>query len=817
MTDLVLDAVAELVKGPAEPWRGRAVIDLLAQARGSRPSGDPELTRRVRERARDRGGPLDEMALILCDGGWRVPGAHEPHPAKERSHRPAEWRLPEVARTMPAIPVDDSIGPAEWRRAAGFTVVSRALDERRGLVEALLRSLGGSAAPLPAEWATTLERLAERVGASDTERTGKDGAVAAEIAANWDGFLRSVLAVLPPDIRDDPGPSDPDPLADARFLPAENGRLLAVADEAQLFFRPRRSADDAAGFAGSVPDSLKQVVAFLHPGVKTHEDRRQRNTPVQKFLDGRFVQGFRQENLLQMIIRSLPKLPATHGSAAATRCAEALAWTLEIVGPEEQERLLPLLGRLPVACTDGWFQMKDTVFGPQWEGRSGDRLLTLTDALPDAEAQLLGHALLPPGDDRWRTDVSNRSDLFARAGVADGIRLVACDPVRFWMSRSHTKLPEAAPSSVRQSAWNDWRKAAIDEVRPHHKGHFEYELRAVNALPVLHREDLGDTARHALSELILASLAHWADGWEDATIRKTTPWHWSQTVTSPLRHWLATQPWLHDGPYAGTEQPLSQRWFVPEYLLRGRPGQFRHLWPLPLPLARRLAEDEELLSALTKLGLNVYPTEDARTGPALLEALADAKERNVMPVGGFDVFLGQVRRAWKHFDPDRSLPTRFIVRTKPRTAITRTADALNDVYLPDDEANTRSLREHEQPIMAILRDEALAVGKRLRKLGATSASGLTESCMVDGRRVVASAGGDRALDMPDRDRTLNLADGTQTPRCGRSPLASSRAPGPARSRRREPRRTRHESLATSRASSAARPRPPMPDHPDGAL
>ncbi len=53
VTDLALDAVLELVRGPAEPWRGRAVIDLLAQA-GSPPSDDPELTRRLRERARDR-------------------------------------------------------------------------------------------------------------------------------------------------------------------------------------------------------------------------------------------------------------------------------------------------------------------------------------------------------------------------------------------------------------------------------------------------------------------------------------------------------------------------------------------------------------------------------------------------------------------------------------------------------------------------------------------------------------------------------------------------------------------------------------------
>lgn len=766
VADLVLDTTVDLLEGDAEVWRGRAVIDLIALV-GDPPGAAQALTNRVLEQALDRDAPLDQMALILCDVGGREPAdfwGAIPAVLDDDPIGPAEWRLPGVARAMPTVPDDDPVGASEWRRAAGFTVVSRALDERCDRVEALLRSLGGSPAPLPEEWATTLERLAERVGPRRPERTGDSDAGASNVAIGWDSFLRSVLAVLPGGIRAEPGPSDPDSLADSRFLPAEDGRLLAATDDARLFFRPRRGADDAADFAGSVPESLQHVVAFLHEGVKTLEGQRQRNTPVQKFLDGRFVHRFRRVELLQrLIIPSLPEFPANHGSDAAARCADALAWTLEIVGSEEHERLRPLLGRLPVACTDGWFPMKDAVFGPRWEGRYGEHLQTLADALQDAANRILGHALLPPGDDRWRTDVSDRADLFAWAGVAEGIRLAPCETIPFEMSRAHPSLPDAAPASVPKPAWDDWRRAAIDEVRPHYKRTYKYEIRDVFALPELHREDLDDTARHSLSELVLASLKHWADGWEDATIRKTTPRHWSQPVTSPLKHWLTTQPWLVGGPRADTGKPLSERWFVPEYLLRGKPGHFRHLSPLPLALARRLALDEGLLRALTTLGLNVYPTEDARTGPALLEALADAMDRNFMPVGGFDVFLGQVRRAWKHLDPDRGLPTRFIVRTGPRTATMRPEEALSDVYLPDDEANTRSLREHEQPIMAILQNEARgSVGECLEVLGARRASGLTEDCIVNGRRVVDRAGQDRTLDRPDRDRTLSGAGGTQT-------------------------------------------------------
>jgi len=216
------------------------------------------------------------------------------------------WQLPEVARTMPAVSDDDPIGPSEWRGQSGFTVVSSALDERRTAVEALLRSLGGSPSPRTEEWAKTLGLVAEHVSRDNVKVT-------------WHEFLNS------------------------------------------------RDADDAADFVGSIPDPLKDRIAFLHPEVRTLEGRPQRNTEVQKFLDGRFVQSFRREDLLRnVVIPSLPELPAEHESPKAKACAETLDWTLKLIGEEEQDTLLPLLGRLPVACIGGWFAMRDAVFGPGW-------------------------------------------------------------------------------------------------------------------------------------------------------------------------------------------------------------------------------------------------------------------------------------------------------------------------------------------------------------------------------------------------------------------------------------------------------------------
>ena len=719
LTDLMIDAVVELVEDSPEPWRGRAVIDLLAPVAGS-PTSDQAhpLAHRLRQRAFERARPLTQLPLILCDTGWHLPG---------------------VARTMPVIPDHDPIGPEDWRSQAGFIVASGALDQRREAVKALIGSLDGRPSPEDQEWACSLENMAEQIGRC-------------RVTATWNDFLHSVLGILPTKLRSEPKWSDTDPLLEARFLPTEDNRLLAASDTVQIFFRPRRGDDDAADYVGSIPGSLRQRIAFLDPEVKTHEERQRRNTEVQKFLDGRFVRSFRREDLLRdVVLPSLPELPAAHGTSAGSSCAETLRWTLEMIGQEGQESLLRKLSRLPVACVGGWFPMREAVFGPGWEGRLGDQLGTLADCLPDEDRhRLLQNALLPPNDPCWTVNVSKRGDLFALAGVADGFRLQTYEPMRFSMSASSPGLPTECPVGIPRSEWNDWRDAFREQIAPKYHNWFQYELKGVRLLPLgdlFHRKDIADPPRRALADLILASLTRWDNGWGEVTITKVEGWNWSQRTTSPLKHWLSSLSWLDDGQPGG-RQPLHQRWYVPESYLRGQRGRFRHLAPLSLELAQRLADDNELLRALQELGLNVFPTEDVLTGPDLLEALAEvAQHEKDMPAGGFDVFLGQVRHAWRHFDPDRGLPAHFLVRTRGRTLTVRTADELNDVYLPDHSARTRSLREHGQPILAMRPEEARApVGVRLHESGARRAAGLEERCFIDGRSDVQATAGAQTLD-----------------------------------------------------------------------
>ena len=740
--ELCLDAAMGLVKGNAEGWRGRAVVDLLASTDRPTDSDAPSLMERLRQRELDRGGDLSSVALILCDEGW---------------NRPAD------ARTMPHFPEDDLIGKAHWRERAGFAVVSDDLDGRRGAVRALLAGLGGSPDPTEHEWANTIDRLAAQV---------RDR----RIDIGWHEFLNSVLAALPPELRSESRGPAPDPLANARILPTHDGRLLSASDPAQVFFRPRRGADDAAEFVGRIPDSLQDRIAFLHRDVRTHEGPQQRNTQVQKFLDGRFAQNFRREDLLRdVVVPALPDLPVPHGCPDARRCSEILDWTLALVGRGEPEipseapglhtasTLLPLLRNLPVGCGSGWVAIRDAIFGPGWPGRQGARVEELAtelrssghDHAREAAERLSATWLLPPGDRRWgnaaieeEAAIEERADFLAQAGVVDGLRLRTADPRRFSMSATDKSLPRKAPESTPQKRWNDWRQAARTEVQLGYVSFFEYELSGVYLLPELDSvDDLAAAGQRALSELILVSLVHWKEGWERTRITKKKGSSWSTTVSSPLRHWLRTLPWLLDGQRR--PRTLDQRWLVPESLLQGQRGRFSHLAALSLKLAHRLSEERELRKALERLGLQVYPTEDDRTGPELLEALAVACDEGEMPAGGFDVLLGQVRHAWRYMDPARGLPSRFLVRTRPRSFEIRGTEALTDVYIPDHGARTRSLREQGKPILEMHADEARrAVGARLDEMRVRRASALSERCLADDRPA-----GDAAQRAPSLDET----------------------------------------------------------------
>ena len=191
-------------------------------------------------------------------------------------------------------------------------------------------------------------------------------------------------------------------------------------------------------------------------------------------------------------------------------------------------------------------------------------------------------ALLPPDDPRWGTFVEDRDELFTRMGVVDGLRLQSVPEVCFFMSEWSYELPTKAPVGILQTAWDDWRNAVCENVKPYYSSKFDYTLDGIQLLPeIYYLPKLSAAGRNVLSDLVLASLESWPAGWHSITITKCEGQAWSCSVTSPLSYWLKTQAWLSDG---NTVKPLSHRWLVPLSLLQGQVARFQHLDPLSLDL-----------------------------------------------------------------------------------------------------------------------------------------------------------------------------------------------------------------------------------------
>ena len=714
VADLCLHVIEHLLAGEPNDIQGRALVDILG-ARGELGSTNKNMLELVFERAKNRGDNIKDCALVFCDDGWATAT---------------------TARAMPDVADGIAICPADWRRAAAFSVISGALDGRESRVKALVDGLDGSLTPTDAEWSNSVEALARLVQSG-------------EIDATWDDFLTNLLDALPYSLEKRPWVGAVDELASSRFLPAQDGRLIRATDDVRMFFQPRRGVDDAEELVDTIPDSLKARIAFLHGDVLTHEEgSRSRQTPVRQFLNGRFVDEFgRKEIVDKVVLKAVPRLPAVFGSPESDLCSELLDWTIRLLGDEYSDALMDLLFELPLACHGGWYPANKAVFGLGWPDSSGDDLWVLADEMGEATKEsLISRALLPPSDPRWGLDVGRHSDLLTNIGVAEGLRLRPVDDVRFSM---HGKdLPSEAPDGFDQVIWDEWRAIGIQEARPRHQSWFEYSLKGVYGLPELDSvENLSKCGRQALSRLVLDSMRYWHEGWEEATVEKIGGEPSSWRITSPLKHWLSTLPWLKDGSIA--ERALSERWHVPTLLLHGHQDRFRHLRPLSLALSRRIEDEHQriLAQTLVRLGLNVYPTDGKRIGPALLNALAAAWRAQPELASRFDVFLGQVRHAWQHFDEDAALPDEFLVWTERRRFEVVDAGGLRDVYLPDHAAKGRSVRESGKGVLEMPVREATRLSTSLvDATGINRASALKERILIDGIMWTGKSDVSRSLD-----------------------------------------------------------------------
>ena len=694
VSELCLDVINDLVSGKPEEWRAQAVIDILSSS-----AGEGVMNELLVERATERGYTLKEQALILCDDD--------------------DWRVSNEARLL-NIPDGSPISASQWRECAQFPVVSGALDGREDAVKKLIKKLNDNRLPDPTdeEWKRTIEQMAENIQNHNIEIT-------------WNDFMESVIAMLPYVFKQHSSSGNSDPLADMKFLPTQHGRLLAASDATKLFFRPVQG-DDVEDLVEELPSFLEEHIAFLHQDIQTQDESQYHNKVREVLERRRFVRSFGREEILRVVVKQ-----ASEVSKDAIPHAEILAWTLKflIVG-DPVETTLELLKDLPVVCHGGWIKMSEVVFGPGWTN-NGDLVWSLAESLADELPEGRAECLLPPDDSHWgaaKEGIKDKEDLFRRAGVFDGLRLKEEEDIKFQMGEFSYELPSRPPSGIPQEDWDDWRKIACMEESPFTRS-FEYVLSGIRLLPEIHcLSTLKQSGRKALSNLVLNSVGCWPDGWERVEIEKTSgDRSWSDDPISPLKHWLEVLPWFVDGDNG--ETTLSQRWLVPAYLLKQN-SRFQHLAPLSKELTKSLEEDAKLKNALENLGLNVYPKEEEKTGPKLLEALANAWSDSRVPPELFAVFLEQVRHAWQHFDTEERLPKRFLARTgeqKPGSFEVYERDRLSDVYLPDHKDRARSLLKHNRPVLEMRVSDARRVANELLdETAIKQASTLEEKFVVNG-------------------------------------------------------------------------------------
>ncbi|MET4317938.1 hypothetical protein [Bradyrhizobium sp. RT5a] len=670
----------------------RAVIDLLAP--WPTDHGSAQLWQQlINAAANEVGVDLDTAEWFLSDQGWVALNQVSLLPRRESASTLASEML---------------------RKHAAFPTHIRELESRRALIEALSNGRGIDPFPIPDDLASTVESIANELHSLPE--------------ADWNGFWSDAGDLFN---------NDCGILIGKRVLLGNDGQLHAGgAGDCAVFFIPRQGSAydeevDSENDIKVVPLSLKPFVAFLSDRIRIYEEKdgRLHQTRVRKLLfDSKLVSTFRREDILKDVLAlRTPQLPVSLTDPEAALCQDILLWGLRLMVPlverGKAEASIEQLRNLPAPCLGGWYPLGQTVFGPGWRDTLGDMVESYLRPVRSAETrQMLRRLLLPPRDERWPLDVTGHLGFFRRAGVFDGLKLTAIEPhswgSSFQSNKHDFQLPVNSPQGLLDSDWQEYRAFASGKARPSYN-FGNYRVQRIYWIPGLERyNEFSEKTRRALMDVIFGSALRWDKGWETLSITRVQGNFDSIELPSPLVHRLSNLPWLGLANGASIDwcRP-RERWHVPALeLSRGRRWQFSHLRPLPGELAIRLDKDRELASLLHRLGTPLFDPETKSGSTQLLNALVEAVEREEVP--NWDVFLGQVRSAWRGFDPNlgTTFPGKLLVQHAGSKLTVETPNKENAIYLPDSAKNfLAALKHFELPVVAIETDEARRLANRFTR------------------------------------------------------------------------------------------------------
>lgn len=666
--DLAIEAIEEDLRDKTESEAAN-IVDLLAPNASDKIASD-RWQAHLRRAAQARSLRIEDALWFLSHKGWSA--------------------LTDVS-LLPLAPEPKVLTKEVMRRYATFPAYVATLDGRSSAIKALSNAHGIGPLPTPDDQAATIEHAV--------------GMLHALGPVDWRGFWDDVLAIFTKDLS---------PLKGRKVLLCTDGQLHAGGvPGAAIYFKPRQAGPDEEDGPGEqdinqIPQALRRLIAILDPAIPVNELRQGRlhNTELHGKLTGAgLVEQFRREDVLsKVLVPNLPALPARRGSPDADLCRDALSYGVRLVQSMqvrgEGQGALRALAKLPVPCQGGWYRLETASFGAGWSGTHGsitERYLKRCGAGSARSAR--DRLLRSPEHPDWCGIGRNVSQLLRDAGVHDGLRLMRITS-KDWKSgfdayKHGFVLPEGRPADLSLSAWNKFRDAARQEAQPRYNHGF-YEVGEMFWIPGLEGySGFDEETRASFFEAVLASAARWENSWKTVAINRVGGLSDYFTLRSPLLLELAGLDWIAERDDEGvwTWSIASERWYVPsQYLARGRAWTLEYLSPLPASMAEQLDRDEGLVSVLTALGTPRYAPDQPSDDPRLLNSLAQTAERR-----GYqnkDVFLGQVRAAWKAFHPASSenFPQKIIAHQPDGTLSAVTPTAEMPVYLPNARTTLSTLR-----------------------------------------------------------------------------------------------------------------------------
>jgi len=692
-----------------EELGARAIIDLFV------PSSDEEGKRWWS--ALSQVAQIEKIPFILTDFGWR--------PMAE-------------AKLLPNLDNLKIINESFLRSIAMVPIMHNRIINRLNKIRELFENLEIDGCIPKDELASIIEAVAKHLY-NDSD------------SPDWNGFWLDVETITDGHI---------DELVGKEIIIGTDNRLHSGRKKCSVFFRPQRGGDDDDVLTNAnledIPENLGLYIAFLSDKVQIYEpgEKGRKNNATHKFLSGGLIEPkFGVEQILRnVLIPNTPNLPVYYGEGGDGLCRDILQWGIKLVlnSRQSRDKTVSYLRKIPVPCMGGWYPIEETCFGPGWNNSVGNDLekyLLSANTLESLYAR--DRLLLPPDNFNWNGIGDKAFDLLKQAGVMDGLRpiVIGEDWNRMLFISGHggegVNIPTKSPPCFSADIWQFYREHVKSIEKPYYSGDFQYEFINLLGLPGFDVfEMMNESIKQSLMRVLMASMPSWQN-WRRSKLKKTDRTSHSYDIESPLFYILSNSPWLiGNADNENIKCAPKERWFVPPLTLSGRAHHFSHLRLLPKAISQLLDKNPDLECSMRKLGMPKYDSEVSTDSPRLLDDLAESLNRPES-ISNHDVFLGQIRSAWRMFVPkeDSSFPVSIIIRDKSGTLIAVNPNEYNPVFLPDaSDAIHEGLKLNGKPIIVIDDPRKSSDAERLREAFSKAfgpnvqlASELEVEVLVDGR------------------------------------------------------------------------------------